>query len=79
VGETASFFRGLQAVPFDKGQFFKKQVEDCRELERQAVNAQDRAFWRQAADRWEEQLRQAQAQTHQRQAFPQLKKVLIKD
>jgi hypothetical protein len=66
-------------VSFNKEQFFKKQVEDCRELERQAVNAQDRAFWRQAADRWEEQLRQAQAQTRQRQAFPQLKKVLSKD
>jgi hypothetical protein len=79
VGETASFFRGLEAVSFDKEQFFKKQVEDCRELERQAVNAQDRAFWRQSADRWEEQLRQAQAQTRQRQAFPQLKKVLSKD
>jgi glyoxylase-like metal-dependent hydrolase (beta-lactamase superfamily II) len=46
---------------------FKKQVEECRELERQApVAAEDRAFWRQAADRWQEQLRQAQTQTQTR-------------
>jgi hypothetical protein len=47
-------------VPFDKEEFFKKQIEDCRELERLALSAKDRAFWQQAAGRWEEQLRQAQ-------------------
>jgi hypothetical protein len=47
-------------VPFDKEDFFKKQIEECRELESQAVSAEDRAFWRQAVGRWEEQLRQAQ-------------------
>jgi len=62
-------------VSFDKEEFFKKQVEDCRELERQTVNADDRAFWRQVADRWQEQLRQAQAQTQKRQSYPQLKQV----
>jgi hypothetical protein len=57
--EAASFYRG-EAVPFDKEEFFKKQIEECRELESQAVSADDRAFWRQAVGRWEEQLRQAQ-------------------
>jgi hypothetical protein len=50
-------------VSFDKEEFFKKQVEECRELERQAVTAEDRTFWLQAAERWQEQLRQAQIQT----------------
>jgi hypothetical protein len=45
---------------FDKEEFFKKQIEECRELESQAVSGEDRAFWRQAVGRWEEQLRQAQ-------------------
>jgi hypothetical protein len=45
---------------FDWQEFFKKQIKECRELQRQAINAQDRTFWRQAAERWEEQLRQAQ-------------------
>jgi hypothetical protein len=40
-----------------KEAFFKKQIEECRELERHAVNAEDRAFWAHAAGRWEEQLR----------------------
>jgi hypothetical protein len=47
-------------VPFDKEEFSKKRIEECREPESQAVTAQDRAFWRQAVGRWEEQLRQAQ-------------------
>jgi hypothetical protein len=47
-------------VPFDKEEFFKKQIEECRELESQAVSTEDRVFWRQAVGRWEEQLRQAQ-------------------
>jgi hypothetical protein len=45
---------------FDKEEFFKKQIEECRELESQAVSGEDRAFWRQAVGRWEEQLRHAQ-------------------
>jgi hypothetical protein len=49
-------------VPFDKEAFFQKQIEECRALERQALSTKDRAFWQQAAGRWEEQLRQAQAQ-----------------
>jgi hypothetical protein len=63
--EAASFYRG-EAVPFDKEEFFKKQIEECRELESQAVSAEDRSFWRQAAGRWEQQLRQAQAQPRKR-------------
>ncbi len=51
---------------FDTEAFFKKKVEECRELEIQAVTAEDRAFWRQAASRWEEQLRQALAQTRKK-------------
>ncbi len=47
-------------MPFDWQEFFKKQIEECRELEKQAVNTEDRAFWRQAGARWEEQFRQAQ-------------------
>jgi hypothetical protein len=58
-GEAASFYR-MRAVTFDKEVFFKKQIEDCRELERQAVSADDRSFWRQTVARWEAQLRQAQ-------------------
>jgi hypothetical protein len=56
------------AVAFDMEDFFKKQVEECRELERQAVTADDRAFWRQAADRWQEQLRQTQTRTPKKAA-----------
>ncbi len=37
--------------------FFKKQIEECRELAKHAVDEDDRAFWQQAAARWEEQLR----------------------
>jgi hypothetical protein len=58
-------------VSFDKEVFFKKQIEECRELERQAVNADDRAFWRQAVGRWEEQLRQAQEAERRRRQLPQ--------
>ena len=68
--EAASFYRG-EAVPFDKEEFFKKQIEECRELERQAANAEDRAFWRQAVGRWEEQLRQAQEAERRRRQLPQ--------
>jgi hypothetical protein len=49
-------------------EFFKRQVEECCELERQAVIAEDRAFWRQAANRWQEQLRQAQNRTPRKAA-----------
>jgi hypothetical protein len=54
-------------VSFDWQEFFKQQIEECRELERHAINAEDRAFWRQAAGRWKQQLRQAeQAQSGKR-------------
>jgi hypothetical protein len=66
-GEAASFYQG-QAVSFDWQEFFKAQIEECRELERQAVNGEDRAFWRQAVARWEEQLRQAIRQDKEAQA-----------
>jgi len=49
-------------VRFDWQEFFRKQIEECRELERHAVNAEDRAFWQLATKRWGEQLRQAEAQ-----------------
>jgi hypothetical protein len=55
-------------VSFDWQEFFKAQIEECRELERQAVNGEDRAFWRQAVARWEEQLRQAIRQDKEAQA-----------
>ena len=55
-------------MPFDKREFFKKQIEECRELEGQAVTAEDRAFWRQSADRWQEQLRYAETQAQKKVA-----------
>ena len=76
--ETASFYRG-EAVPFDKEEFFKKQIEECRELESQAVSAEDRAFWRQALRRWEEQLRQAQETEQRKMRYPIAKRVLRTD
>jgi hypothetical protein len=42
----------------DKSVFFQRQIEECQELARHAVNAQDRAFWLQAAERWEALLKQ---------------------
>jgi CRISPR/Cas system Type II protein with McrA/HNH and RuvC-like nuclease domain len=36
----------------DKKVFFQRQIEECRELARHAVNAADQAFWLQAAERW---------------------------
>jgi hypothetical protein len=42
----------------DKKVFFQRQIEECRELLRHAVNDEDRAFWQQAAERWEGTLRQ---------------------
>jgi hypothetical protein len=50
------------AMPFDRQEFFRKQIEECRELERHAVTAEDRAFWQQTTKRWEEQLRLAESQ-----------------
>jgi hypothetical protein len=35
----------------DKKVFFQRQIEECRELLRHAVIAEDRAFWLQAAER----------------------------
>jgi hypothetical protein len=40
--------------------FFQRQIEECQELLRHAVNAEDRAFWQQVAERWEGLLRQDQ-------------------
>ena len=42
----------------DKKVFFQRQVDECRELARHAVNSQDRAFWLHIAERWEGQLKQ---------------------
>jgi hypothetical protein len=53
-------------MAFDKEEFFKKQLEECRELEQQSLNAEDRAFWRLAGERWQEQLRQAQSQARKK-------------
>jgi len=50
--------------------FSKKQLEECREFKRQASTAEDRAFWLQAAERWQEQLRQAQTQTAKKATRP---------
>ena len=42
----------------DKKVFFQRQIEECRELLRHAVNDEDRAFWEQAAELWEGLLKQ---------------------
>jgi len=67
-GEAASFkklpYAGISRV-LDR--FFKRQIEECRELGRHAVDKEDRAFWQQAAARWEEQLRIVQ---HRQSASP---------
>jgi hypothetical protein len=54
---------GDEAASFYRG--------EARELERQAANAEDRVFWRQAVGRWEEQLRQAQEAERRRRQLPQ--------
>jgi hypothetical protein len=51
-------------VPFDWEEFFRQQIEECRELERHSANEEDRAFWQQTTKRWEEQLRLAQTRTY---------------
>jgi hypothetical protein len=65
-------------VSFDKQEFFKKQIQECRELERQAVDPGNRAFWRQAAARWEEQLRQAETQARKKAAARRVDKSSFK-
>jgi hypothetical protein len=69
--EEDGLFVRYTAMSFDKEEFFKKQIEECRELESQAVSAEDRAFWQQAAGRWKEQLRQAQEAERRRRQLPQ--------
>jgi hypothetical protein len=49
-------------MPFDWQDFFRKQIEECRQLEGNAVTAEDRAFWQRTTKRWEEQLRLAESQ-----------------
>ncbi len=66
-------------MPFDKEEFFKKQIEECRELEGQAVNGEDRLFWRQAVGRWKEQLRQTQEAERRKRQYPIAKRVLSAD
>jgi len=55
-------------MSFDWEEFFKKQIEENGEHRKLADNTEDRAFWQQAAERWEEQHRRAQqAQQRNRQ------------
>lgn len=61
-------------MSFDWQQFFETQIEECRALERQAANGEDRAFWREAVTRWEEQLSQALRQDKQAQARKTIQK-----
>lgn len=63
-----------RTVSFDWQQFFETQIEECRALERQAANGEDRAFWRQAVTRWEEQLSQALRQDKQAHARKTIQK-----
>jgi hypothetical protein len=69
----------VSTVTFDKDEFFKKQIEECRELERQAANAEDRAFWQQAIGRWQDQLRQAQEAEQRKRRYPIAKRILSAD
>jgi len=41
----------------DREIFFQRQAEECRELARHSANEDDRTFWQQTAERWEEQIR----------------------
>ena len=61
LGGDGLFLSTGSVVSFDKQEFFKKQIEECRELESQAPNAENREFWRQAAERWEQQLWRARS------------------
>jgi len=65
VGEAASSYTAM----LDKSVFLQRQIEECRELLRHAVNDEDRAFWQEAAARWESQLRQIKP-VHLRQKAP---------
>jgi hypothetical protein len=56
LGGDGLFLSTGSVVSFDKQEFFKKQIEECRELESQAPNVEDREFWWQAAERREQQL-----------------------
>ena len=47
----------MLAELFDGEELFKKQIEECQGLVRNAVNGNDRAFWERAAAGWKEQLR----------------------
>ncbi len=47
----------------DKKVFFQRQVEECRELARHAVNDEDRTFWLDAAECWETQISQIKQKT----------------
>lgn len=38
--------------------FFQHQVEECQHLAKRSLSKEDRAFWYQLAQRWEEQGRQ---------------------
>jgi hypothetical protein len=49
----------MLAELLDREEVFKKQIEECQKLARNAVNGDDRAFWERAATRWKEQLRGA--------------------
>ncbi len=61
-------------MSFDWQHFFETQIEECRELEKQAMNGEDRAFWRQAVARWQDQLRQGLRQDKQVQARKTIQK-----
>jgi PIN domain nuclease of toxin-antitoxin system len=47
----------------DKKLFFQRQVEECRQLARHAVNDEDRTFWLHAAECWETQVNQVKQKT----------------
>ena len=57
---------GMLSDLLDREEFFKKQTEECRDLARNAVNADDRAFWELAAKRWNEQLLAAKRASRQK-------------
>ena len=38
--------------------FFRAQIEECLAMAKWSLNKEDREFWKQLAQRWEERLRQ---------------------
>jgi hypothetical protein len=56
--------RGLKIAMIDKNDFFRDQIEQCRNLAERARNKTDREFWLRLAQRWEELRGAKQPESH---------------